>query len=52
MAWASQLTPPNVEDVRNALRAENPADPSRSVPASSSARMSGATDDPYTATRP
>jgi hypothetical protein len=50
--WASQLAAPNVGDVRKALREVNPAALSVSVPASSSARMSGATGESCTATRP
>jgi hypothetical protein len=52
VAWASQLIPANVGEVRNALRAENPARPRLSVPASSSSRMSWENAGPSTVTRP
>ncbi len=51
VAWASQLPPPAVGEVRKALRDEYPASPSRRVPASSTAPTS-ANSGSSTASRP
>ena len=52
MEWASQLPPPNVGEVRKALREENPAARSRLVPASSTASTRAENAESWTATRP
>ena len=50
--WASQLIPPNVDEVRKALRAEKPAALGRAVPLSRSASTFGEKEEPWTVTRP
>ena len=52
MEWASQLMPPNVGEVRNALREEKPAAASSALPASRTASTPGEKDVPWTATWP
>ena len=49
---ASQLRPPNVGEVRNALRDAKPADRSCAAPRSSTASTWGENDESWTATRP
>jgi hypothetical protein len=49
---ASQLSPPNVDDERKALREEKPAARSCAVPRSSRASIRGENDEPWTAALP
>ena len=49
---ASQLMPPNVGEVRNALREEKPRACSRLVPLSRMESTAGEKDEPWTATWP
>src|SRR5919197_1326017 len=49
---ASQLSPPNVDELRKALRDENPSARSCVVPWSSTASIPGANDESWTETLP
>jgi hypothetical protein len=49
---ASQLIPPNVDDVRKALREEKPAARSRLLPLSRAALTPGENAESWTALRP
>jgi len=50
--WASQLTPPNVDDVSHPLRAWKPADASCRSPVASTRSTPAEYEDPCTATWP